>query len=99
MKAIVIGKKEISSRKPTYVIAEAGINHNGRFDIAEKLVKAASETGADAVKFQLFHAEKLVSKKTLPDAYDAFRRVELTSKHFESLAKLAEKQGLDFLSS
>jgi len=99
MKAIVIGKKEISSRKPTYVIAEAGINHNGRFDIAEKLVKAASETGADAVKFQMFHAEKLVSKKTLPDAYDAFRRVELTSKQFESLAKLAEKQGLDFLSS
>jgi N,N'-diacetyllegionaminate synthase len=99
MKRIVFGKREISSRKPTYVIAEVGINHNGRFDLAKKLVKEASQTGADAVKFQMFHSEELVSKKELPDAYDAFIRVELTVKQFQSLAKLSEKLGLNFLSS
>lgn len=45
-----------------FIIAEAGVNHNGSIELAKKLIKKASEAGADAVKFQSFKAEKLVSK-------------------------------------
>jgi sialic acid synthase SpsE len=45
------------------IIAEAGVNHNGDYDLAKKLVDAAAEAGADFVKFQTFKAEKLVTKE------------------------------------
>ena len=45
-----------------FIIAEAGVNHNGSIALARKLIDVASEAGADAVKFQTFKAEKVVSK-------------------------------------
>ena len=45
-----------------YIIAEAGVNHNGRMDFAFELIEAAKETGADAIKFQIFTAANLVCK-------------------------------------
>ena len=47
--------------KHVFIIAEAGVNHNGSIDLAEKLIDAAAEAGADAVKFQTFKAEKMIS--------------------------------------
>jgi N,N'-diacetyllegionaminate synthase len=46
----------------TYIIAEAGVNHNGNIDLAYKLIDIAKDAGADAVKFQTFIAEKGISK-------------------------------------
>ena len=46
----------------TFIIAEAGVNHNGSIDLAKKLIDVASSAGVDAVKFQTFKADKLVSK-------------------------------------
>ena len=58
-----IGNKKIGKDNPVFIIAEAGINHNGDLDIAKKLIKEASKCGADAIKFQTIIADELFSKK------------------------------------
>ena len=45
-----------------FIIAEAGVNHNGSFELAKKLIDAAADAGADCVKFQTFKADTIVSK-------------------------------------
>ena len=50
-------------KNSTYIIAEAGVNHNGNFNLAKKLIYAAKKCGADAVKFQSFNPEDVVTKK------------------------------------
>jgi len=54
---IKIGNKTIGPEHPVFVIAEAGINHNGSFSIAKKLVDMAKKAGADCIKFQTHIAE------------------------------------------
>ena len=71
----------------TYIIAEAGVNHNGDISIAKKLIDAAADAGADAVKFQTFQAERLVCR----NAKKADYQMETTDKaesQFEMLKKL-----------
>ena len=70
-----------------FIIAEAGVNHNGSIDLAKKLIDVASEAGVDAVKFQTFKAENLVSK----NAQKADYQKETTDKaesQFEMIKKL-----------
>lgn len=57
-----IGKVRFSNNR-TVIIAEAGVNHLGRMDLAEKLIKAAAQAGADIIKFQTYKAHKLTTKK------------------------------------
>ena len=59
----------ISSNKKIYIIAEGGVNHNGKLSIAKKLVKAAKFAGASAIKFQSFKAENLATKKSKKAPY------------------------------
>ena len=59
-----IGDKEINSKR-IYVIAEIGNNHNGSFDKAIEMIDEAIEAGADCVKFQMRHLEKVYRKKAL----------------------------------
>ena len=55
--------------KGIYVIAEAGVNHNGKLEIAKELVKEAKKAGVDAVKFQTFKTENLVTKSAKQATY------------------------------
>lgn len=101
----------MSKRQPTFVIAEAGVNHNGSLDLALRLVDAAKESGADAVKFQTFHAGSLVTQHADKAAYqqrsvpgsrsqlEMLRDLELTHSDFEMIQRHCESRGIEFLSS
>ncbi|UCH46058.1 MAG: N-acetylneuraminate synthase [Nitrospiraceae bacterium] len=71
----------------TFIIAEAGVNHNGDVAIARSLIDAAVEAGVDAVKFQTFRAEKLVSRQA-PKAEYQTGATEINESQFEMLKKL-----------
>lgn len=80
------------------VVAEAGNNHEGDFAVAQQLVDRAADAGADAIKFQTFIPELLVSSSD-PDRLRRLQSFRLTIAQFELLAKQAEAAGLLFLST
>tara|TARA_Y100000746_G_scaffold618_1_gene544 strand:- start:5051 stop:6127 length:1077 start_codon:yes stop_codon:yes gene_type:complete len=94
-----------------YIIAEAGVNHNGSMDLALKLVDAAVYAKADAVKFQTYIADSLVTasaKKakyqadltgTNENQYTMLKRLELSQEQFSELQKYSLKKGIEFLST
>ena len=70
-----------------FIIAEAGVNHNGSIQLAKKLIDAASGSGADAVKFQTFKAENLVTKKAQKANYQK-KTTNIKESQFKMLKKL-----------
>lgn len=94
-----------------FVIAEAGVNHNGDIKVAKQLVDAASEAGTDAIKFQTFKAEKLVCKTAKKaeyqlettnkseTQYDMLKKLELTEWMHNELIEYCNKKKIMFLST
>ncbi|MCZ6817259.1 MAG: N-acetylneuraminate synthase family protein [Planctomycetota bacterium] len=106
---IKIGDAVIGRGHPVYVIAEAGVNHNGEASMARELIDVAREAGADAIKFQLFSARRLVSASAPSCAYqhrenpgtqrDMLSRLELDAAAFADLKSYADRRGIHFLAT
>lgn len=110
---IHVGKREISLSAPTYFVADIASNHDGDLEKAKHLIYLAKEAGADAVKFQHFLAEKIVSDYGFrqfggqvghqatwkKSVYDVFKECECKRSWSEELAQTAKDAGIDFLTT
>jgi sialic acid synthase SpsE len=85
--------------RQVYVIAEAGINHGGDVEVAERMIDAAAAAGADAVKFQSFTAKGLTHELLVADQHAFFARFELSREEHRRLAEYCRRAGIDFLST
>ncbi len=81
-----------------FVIAEAGVNHEGKIDNALRLIDDAAHAGVDCIKFQTYHTDKFVLK-TNKDRYIQRKKFELSVKQFVKLSKYARERGLRFLTT
>lgn len=95
---VQIGSRHVSSDNPVFVIAEAGVNHFGNIEIAKHLVDMAVIARADAVKFQIFRTENLVSS-VAPDWIERLKPKELPYDAFKYLKEYCEQKGIMFLAT
>jgi N,N'-diacetyllegionaminate synthase len=110
-KVMEIAQRKIGAGNACYVIAEAGVNHNGSLEMAKRLVLAARQAGADSVKFQTFKTEKVISRLAPKAAYqeettgagesqfDMVRKLELPFEGFRELQAYCKELGIEFLST
>ncbi len=94
---IILGNKNIGIGYPSFIIAEAGSNHNRDLAQAKKLIDVASASGADAVKFQLFKAEVL--QPVRDKVFDIIKGCEFPREWLKELVGYARKKGIIFLAS
>ncbi|MFC2006420.1 N-acetylneuraminate synthase [Chloroflexota bacterium] len=110
-KKVKIGKVWVGEGEPCFIIAEAGVNHNGDVNLAKKLIEVAKDARVDAVKFQTFRAEDVLTRSAEKAPYqkestgveesqfEMIRKLELSTKDFEELSDYAQKRRMIFLSS
>ena len=110
-KIVKLGKDNVGDNYPTFIIAEAGLNHNGDIDIAKKLIDEAKKIGCNAIKFQSFSANSRVSKKVKSvnyseqadglqeNIYEMFERLSLTYEDTKKLFKYAKKKNIEIFST
>ena len=106
-KTIHIGARPVGAGHPSFIIAEAGINHNGRIEIAKKLIDLAVEAGADAVKFQMRDFKTLYTDNAFNNTkhediasqylLSLIRESTLSEENFKELARYAKQKGIIFL--
>jgi len=109
IKDIIIDGKKIGRNYPCFIIAEAGVNHNGDMKLAYQLIDYAKASGADAVKFQLFISEELVTTMAPKTKYqtkttlgsesqlEMLKKLELNVNQHNELKKYCEKIGITYL--
>lgn len=111
MKKIQIKNKSIGNSEPCFIIAEAGVNHNGKIKLAKRLVDVAVDAKVDAVKFQTFKSEGVVTKETGIAEYvkknigedikqiDLIKKFELKYNDFRILKEYCDNKNIVFLST
>lgn len=110
MKKIKIVNKIIGDGHPCFIIAEAGVNHNGKIDLAKRLVDIAKLAGADAVKFQTYKTGNLVTRFAFCASYqkkntkaksqfELLKKLELSEDEFRELFDYCETRRIIFLST
>lgn len=108
---VEIDGKFVGEGESCFIIAEAGVNHNGSIDCAKRLIDKAKWAGADAVKFQIFNAEDIVTKQAEKAEYQKnatcsdesqfkmIKNLELNAEEFRELARYASEKSISFLST
>lgn len=111
MSAISIAGRKVGDGERCFVVAEAGVNHNGALDLALRLVDVAADAGADAVKFQTFRAERVIAASAPKAAYqtrttdagesqlDMVRKLELKPEFHRPIAERCAARGILFMST
>lgn len=111
MQPVVLDQRKIGPGCPCFVIAEAGVNHNGDLNQAKELVRQARQAGADCVKFQTFKAERVVTASAPKAAYQLkvtdpvesqfamLRKLELSESDHRVLIDQCRREGILFLST
>ena len=101
---VKLGKYLVGDDCPVYIIAEAGLNHNGDINIAKKLIDEAKKTGCNAIKFQTYEAKSRVSKKVKAanyfeeadglqeNTFDMFKRLSFNFKDTQKIFNYAKKE-------
>jgi len=108
---IRLATRKIGAGQPCFIIAEAGVNHNGSLRLARQLVNVAADAGADAIKFQSFKAENLVTRSAPQAEYQArntgkvesqyamLKRLELSAEAHRELSSYCREKKIIFLST
>jgi N,N'-diacetyllegionaminate synthase len=110
MRSVKIGNRTVGDGVAVFVIAEAGVNHNGSLEMAKKLIDAAKDAGADAVKFQAYKTDRLVTREAQKaeyqkkvgksnSQYDLLKKLELGENEIRELFHYSKKKGIIFLAS
>lgn len=106
-----IAEFSIGASYPCFLIAEAGVNHNGSYDVARSMVQVAARAGVNAIKFQTFKAEKLTTSLAPKATYqveatgnqesqlEMLHKLELSESDFRNLANECQKNNILFLST
>ena len=108
---VKLGKYKVGENFPVYIIAEAGLNHNGDINLATKLIDEAKKAGCNAIKFQSFKAENRVSKKVKSvnyaekadglqeNIYEMFKRLSLSFSDTKKIFEYASKKKIEIFST
>ena len=105
MKEIKINSRKIGDKHPVFVIAEIGINHEGSYKKAKKMIKDAHDSGAECVKFQCHIIEdEMIPNDVIPanakeSIWDIMKRCSLSQKEEEKLKKYTEELNMIYLST
>lgn len=111
MKRVKINARLVGEGKPCFIIAEAGVNHNGEIKLAKELIDVAKEARADAVKFQAFRAEELATETIAKESYqkvltgseetqfEMLKRLEFSKRALAELKAYSEEKGIIFLAT
>jgi sialic acid synthase SpsE len=111
MEKITIDKRTIGGDEPCFIVAEAGINHNGNVDIAKKMIDAAKKIGVDAIKFQTYRTGDFISNprqiytyrsqgKTVTESmFKMFKRYEFNKKEWKEIVNYCGKNRITFFST
>ena len=105
MKKIKVGNKLIGDEEPCFIVAEAGANHDGKLSQAKELIDVAAEAGADAVKFQIYSAETLYSKRApkfstyKKPPWQLIKEIETPREWIPELKKYCDKKGIIFFAT
>ncbi|MFX1369448.1 MAG: N-acetylneuraminate synthase [Promethearchaeota archaeon] len=108
---VTFGSRTIGDGEPIFIIAEAGVNHNGKMELAKQLADIAFEAGVDAVKFQTFKTEEVATREAkmaeyqkeqlqdMDSQFEMIKKLELDYEKFAELKEYCDGKGILFLST